>query len=151
MVSGSPADPTDLIEVLHQVQLREGHLSPAALHRVACDLALPLSRVVGVASFYHLFRRQPLAPQRWTLCFGTACFVLGAPALAAALQTRLTASPAGWRLQRSDCLGACGRWPVLRHNDDLPQAVPLAPASALAAGLRSLGWPEPAPAAGGRP
>lgn len=150
------ADPATLIEVLHQRQRQVGHLSPATLHQVACQLALPLSRVVGVASFYHLFRRRPPAPHRTTLCFGTACFVLGAPQLAAALEARLAAPPngwelegsgwevegsgwelerRGWELERSGCMGACGRYPLLRHNDDAPLPIPIQPAEVLAARL----------------
>jgi bidirectional [NiFe] hydrogenase diaphorase subunit len=141
------ADPTTLIEVLHQRQRQEGHLSPATLHQVASQLALPLSKVVGVASFYHLFRRRPPAAHRWTLCFGTACFVLGAPQLATALETCLAEGPSGWELERrsweverSGCMGACGRHPLLRHNDDAPLPIPLHPADGLAARLNdSLG------------
>lgn len=126
------ADPSSLIEVLHQRQRQAGHLAPATLHQVACELALPLSKVVGVASFYHLFRRRPPAPHRWTLCWGTACFVLGAPQLAAALEAQLAAAPAGWAIERSGCFGACGRQPLLRHNDDPPLAVAVQPGEGLA-------------------
>ena len=81
-------DPAALIEVLHQVQLQEGHLSPGALHQVARELRLPLSRVYGVASFYHLFRLNPPPHHRLTLCHGTACFVNGAERLEAILRAR---------------------------------------------------------------
>ena len=39
--------------------LLEGYLAAGALHQVARELRLPLSRVYGVASFYHLFRSSP--------------------------------------------------------------------------------------------
>ena len=48
-----------LIEVLHQVQDLRGYLPSAALDQVARELRLPLSRVQGVATFYHLFRLEP--------------------------------------------------------------------------------------------
>ena len=47
-----------LIEVLHQVQELYGYLPPGALAQVARELKLPLARVFGVASFYHLFRLE---------------------------------------------------------------------------------------------
>ncbi|MFN6340155.1 MAG: NAD(P)H-dependent oxidoreductase subunit E [Cyanobacteriota bacterium] len=108
-----------LIEVLHQVQELHGFLSPAVLDQVARALRLPLSRVRGVASFYHLFRLEPPTPHRCAVCLGTACFVNGGADLARHLETRLGVrldDPAGngvWALQHVSCLGACGQAPVL--------------------------------------
>lgn len=82
------ADPTALIEVLHRLQLREGFLAADALHQVARELRLPLSRVFGVASFYNLFRLTPPPRHRLALCRGTACFVNGAEALEVVLRAR---------------------------------------------------------------
>ncbi|MFM2159197.1 MAG: hypothetical protein RLZZ124_1671, partial [Cyanobacteriota bacterium] len=108
-----------LIEVLHQVQELEGYLSPAALHQVATGLSLPLSRVQGVASFYHLFRLEAPTPHRCAVCLGTACFVKGGADLARALERHLgvrlddAAGNGNWALQHVSCLGACGQAPVL--------------------------------------
>jgi NADH:ubiquinone oxidoreductase subunit E len=152
------ADPTALIEMLHQVQLREGYLAAPALHQVALELRLPLSRVYGVASFYHLFRLSPPPRLRLTLCHGTACFVNGAERLEAILRARFAVAEAGperfnhsgaWRLERSGCLGACGHDPVLRLDDgplvplELGPVVrmPLLPAASLVERLAALGLP----------
>jgi NADH:ubiquinone oxidoreductase subunit E len=108
-----------LIEVLHQVQELHGHLPRAALAEVARQLRLPLSRVQGVASFYHLFRLEPPTPHSCAVCLGTACYVHGGADLARHLEARLAVrldDPAGdgtWALQQVSCLGACGQAPVL--------------------------------------
>ncbi|MEB3318989.1 MAG: NAD(P)H-dependent oxidoreductase subunit E [Cyanobacteriota bacterium] len=108
-----------LIEVLHQVQELHGHLPPEALNQVARQLNLPLSRVLGVASFYHLFRLEPPTAHRCAVCLGTACYVNGGADLARELEARLGVrldDPAGnglWGLQHVSCLGACGQAPVL--------------------------------------
>lgn len=108
-----------LIEVLHQVQELHGYLPPAALDQVARQLSLPLSRVLGVASFYHLFRLEPPTAHRCAVCLGTACYVNGGADLARELEARLGVrldDPAGnglWGLQHVSCLGACGQAPVL--------------------------------------
>ena len=108
-----------LIEVLHQVQELHGYLPPAALDQVARQLSLPLSRVLGVASFYHLFRLEPPTAHRCAVCLGTACYVNGGADLARELEARLGVrldDPAGnglWGLQHVSCLGACGQALVL--------------------------------------
>ena len=108
-----------LIEVLHQVQELHGYLPPAVLDQVARKLSLPLSRVLGVASFYHLFRLEPPTAHRCAVCLGTACYVNGGADLARELEVRLGVrldDPAGnglWGLQHVSCLGACGQAPVI--------------------------------------
>lgn len=154
-----PGDGADaLIELLHQVQQRHGHLSRDDLRQAAARLKLPLSQVVGVASFYHLFLLHPPTPHRCGVCLGSACFVRGAASLARQLATRLGVQPddpAGdglWSLQRLGCLGACGQAPVLVVDGELLTRLPLAAqaGSMLERRLRQAGLPPwPAAAAPG--
>ena len=71
-----------LIERLHAVH---GYLPQAELQRLALAMERPLSEVMGVASFYHLFRLEPPPQHRCVVCRGTACFVRGAERLEAVL------------------------------------------------------------------
>ncbi len=136
-----------LIEVLHQVQALCGYLPRSALALVARDLQLPLSRVYGVASFYHLFRLAPPTPHRCAVCLGTACFVKGGAELAVRLQRRLGVTlddPVGnglWALERVSCLGACGQAPVLVVDGHLEPRLPIADDRALSARFDGLGFP----------
>ena len=136
-----------LIEVLHQLQERHGYLPKPVLREVARGLRLPLSRVYGVASFYHLFRLEPPCAHRCAVCLGTACFVRGGKQLAAALAQRLATAldgpPAGggWSLQSVSCLGACGQAPVLVVDGVLIPHPPLDDPSALDALLTAAGLP----------
>ena len=99
-----------LIEILHALQQQQGWLSAPTLAAVARGLALPLSRVQGVASFYHLFALDPPPRHRIGVCLGTACFVRGA----GALQQRLAPGLApGVGLEPLSCVGACALAPVL--------------------------------------
>ncbi|MFM8277209.1 MAG: NAD(P)H-dependent oxidoreductase subunit E [Cyanobium sp.] len=131
-----------LIEVLHAVQQQQGHLSPAALGQVARQLRLPLSRVYGVASFYHLFQLQPPTAHRCGVCLGTACFVRGAAPLLERLVQLLGLAPdqsgadGVWRLERLSCMGACGQAPLLLIDDQVLAELPLADPSALDRRLR---------------
>lgn len=151
--AGTPADA--LIEVLHRLQERQGWLDRETLQQVARQLRLPLSHVVGVASFYHLFLLQQPTPHRCAVCLGTACFVRGGLQLAEQLAQRLKVElddPRGdgrWSLQRVGCLGACGQAPVLVVDDELLTRLPLDPSAtgALEQRLRAAGLPTPAAAA----
>ncbi|MEB3199642.1 MAG: NAD(P)H-dependent oxidoreductase subunit E [Synechococcaceae cyanobacterium] len=133
-------DPDALIEVLHQLQQRLGHLSRPALGQVALALALPPSHVLGVASFYHLFRLQPPTPHRCAVCLGTACFVRGAGLAIEALRQRLPQP--GWSLEEVGCLGACSRGPVLQIDGVLQGDPPVADREGLARWLSAAGVPQ---------
>jgi len=114
--------PDELIEILHALQHQQGWLSPQTLACVARGLGLPLSRVLGVATFYHLFALQPPPPHRVGVCLGTACFVRGASALQQRLARRLAP---GWVLEQLSCIGACAQGPVLLVDGQIaaPEAV----------------------------
>ena len=107
-----------LIEVLHAVQDIYGYLAPAVLKRVADGLQLPPSRVMGVATFYHLFTFEARGEHTCTVCTGTACFVKGADALMAGVQQAFAVEPGSTRsdgalsLLEARCIGSCGLAPV---------------------------------------
>src|SRR5438045_371611 len=70
-----------LIETLHTAQDSFGYLDAQSLQRVSAALHIPLSKVYGVATFYHLFSLNPPAQHRCVICTGTACHVKGATKL----------------------------------------------------------------------
>jgi len=143
-----------LIEVLHQVQELYGYLPPGALAQVARELKLPLSRVHGVASFYHLFRLEAPTAHRCAVCLGTACFVKGGGELAARIEQRLglrlddAAGNGTWALEHVSCLGACGQAPVLVVDGQLEPRLPMDDPEALDRRLSALGLTADADAAG---
>jgi bidirectional [NiFe] hydrogenase diaphorase subunit len=111
--------PDALIEVLHRAQEVFGHLDHDVLFYVARGLALPPSRVYGVATFYHLFTFKPKGAHHCTVCMGTACYVRGALALLAATEQAAgihageTRSDNRVSLDTARCVGACGIAPLV--------------------------------------
>jgi bidirectional [NiFe] hydrogenase diaphorase subunit len=107
-----------LIEVLHAVQDIYGYLSPEVLQTVADALELPPSRVLGVATFYHLFTFEARGDHTCTVCTGTACFVKGADALLASVSDTFEVPKGGTRddralsLLEARCIGSCGLAPA---------------------------------------
>jgi bidirectional [NiFe] hydrogenase diaphorase subunit len=104
--------PDSLIEILHAAQEMLGYLPSSALKQIARGLKLPPSRVLGVASFYHLFRFEPCKAHTAVVCLGTACYAAGGSTLMADLQQRLGAS-AGWTIESGRCIGSCGLAPIV--------------------------------------
>src|SRR5579872_7091531 len=111
-------EPHALIETLHTVQESFGYLDETALRFVAGSLRVPLSRVYGVATFYHFFTLKPQGKHTCVVCTGTACYIKGAPALLEGIRRRYGIRPGETTadnklsLLTARCLGACGLAPV---------------------------------------
>ena len=108
-----------LIEILHKAQESFGYLEPEILEYIARQLKLPLSRVYGVATFYHLFSLKPSGVHSCVVCLGTACYVKGGGKIIAALEEELgihageTTSDKQVSLVTARCIGACGIAPAV--------------------------------------
>jgi NADH:ubiquinone oxidoreductase subunit F (NADH-binding)/NADH:ubiquinone oxidoreductase subunit E len=103
-----------LIEHLHLIQDRYGHLSAAHLAALAQEMRLPLAEVYEVATFYAHFdvvKEGETPPPAVTVrvCDSLSCALEGAEQLLAELPNRL--GP-GVRVVRAPCMGACDRAPV---------------------------------------
>jgi bidirectional [NiFe] hydrogenase diaphorase subunit len=111
--------PDALIEVLHKAQETFGYLEEDVLIYVARGLKLPLSRVYGVATFYHLFSLKPVGAHTCVVCMGTACYVKGSNLVLDKLQQALkiqvgqTTADGQLSLMAARCIGACGIAPAV--------------------------------------
>jgi bidirectional [NiFe] hydrogenase diaphorase subunit len=112
-----------LIEVLHAAQGIFGYLENDLLIYIARALKLPLSRVYGVATFYHFFTLKPKGKHVFVLCTGTACYVKGAAKIQHAVEqcckTRFgeTTPDSKISLVSARCVGSCGLAPVAVLDD----------------------------------
>ncbi|CAN5341716.1 bidirectional hydrogenase complex protein HoxE [soil metagenome] len=109
-----------LIETLHTAQEAFGCLNDQVLKSVANALHLPLSKVYGVATFYHFFTLVPPSAHQCVICMGTACYVKGARAHRSAIE-RLSQSgdTAGPRIEVVRCIGTCGLAPLALVDDEV--------------------------------
>ena len=108
-----------LIETLHTVQAAFGYLDDPAMEYVAAALNQPLSRVYGVATFYHLFTLKPQGEHTCVVCTGTACYIKGASDLLESLSANYEVAVGGTTEDRrlsvvgARCIGACGLAPAV--------------------------------------
>ena len=123
-----------LLEVLNTAQEAFGYLSEDLLIYVSRHLNVPLSRVYGVATFYHMFTFSPLGEHNCIICAGTACHVKGADRILEALSEEFDLSPGEttadgiFSLTMARCLGSCGLAPVVVFDGEVsgketPEAV----------------------------
>src|ERR1700745_3701287 len=103
-----------LIEHLHLIQDRYGHLSAAHLAALAEEMKLALTEVYEVATFYAHFdvvKEGEAAPPAVTVrvCDSLSCAMAGAEHLLRELPSRLGPDV---RVLRAPCMGACDRAPL---------------------------------------
>jgi len=103
-----------LIEHLHKIQDKFGHLSAANLVALASEMKLAPAEVYEVASFYHHFdvvKEKDSVPPALTVrvCDSVSCDMAGAQELIRALAS---APGNAVRVQPVPCVGRCDRAPV---------------------------------------
>src|SRR3989442_5889454 len=114
-----------LIEYLHRIQDRYGHLSAARLVALADEMKLSMTEVYEVATFYHHFdviKEGGAAPPEITVrvCDSIACEMAGATELLAKLPTILGKDV---RVVPAPCVGRCETAPVaVVGQNPLPHA-----------------------------
>lgn len=100
----------------------EGWLSEPAMREVADRLEMPYIRVYEVATFYTMFRLQPVGKNHIQLCGTTPCMLRGANDLKEVCQ-KVIGKPMSvtddgrlsW--EEVECLGACANAPMVQIND----------------------------------
>jgi NADH:ubiquinone oxidoreductase subunit F (NADH-binding)/NADH:ubiquinone oxidoreductase subunit E len=110
-----------LIEFLHLVQDKYGHLSAAHLRALAEVMRISQAEIYEVATFYAHFdviKEGETPPPALTIrvCESLSCELAGAQQLKAALEQGL--DPSQVRMLRAPCMGRCDTAPVLElgHN-----------------------------------
>jgi len=105
-----------LIEYLHLIQDKFGHLSAAHLRALAEEMRIAQAEVYEVATFYAHFdviKEGETPPPALTIrvCDSLACELAGAQQLKSALEDGM--DPAEVRVLRAPCMGRCDTAPVL--------------------------------------
>ena len=100
-----------------------GWLSEPAMREVADRLEMPYIRVYEVATFYTMFRLQPVGKYHVQLCGTTPCQLRGADKLKEVCKKEIgdimyvtDDSRLSW--EEVECLGACVNAPMVQINDD---------------------------------
>ena len=99
-----------------------GWLSEPAMRAVADRLEMPYIRVYEVATFYTMFRLQPVGKHHIQLCGTTPCMLRGANDLKKVCEKKIGKKMSvtddkrlSW--EEVECLGACVNAPMVQIND----------------------------------
>jgi NADH-quinone oxidoreductase subunit E len=117
-----PRSRSALLPLLHLVQSQEGFVSGDGIAFCAAQLGLTEADVTAVASFYTMYKRQPVGEYHVGVCTNALCAVMGGDAIFADLQEHLAigngeTTPDGKvSLEHLECNAACDYAPVLMVN-----------------------------------
>jgi NADH-quinone oxidoreductase subunit E len=112
-----------VIAILWLVQKQEGWVSEPAIRAVAELLAMPVIRVLEIATFYTMFMLEPVGDVALVqVCGTTPCQTRGSEDLLAVCQRKFGPSnhrsPDGkFYWQEVECMGACANAPMAAIND----------------------------------
>jgi len=114
-----------VMPVLDLAQRQHGWLPISAMHYVADFLKLPRMRVYEVATFYTMYKRQPVGKYHLQLCTTTPCMLggCGSTVILDAIKRKLgievgeTTKDNLFTLNEVECLGACVNAPMVQIND----------------------------------
>ena len=110
--------PDTLLEILHDVQDKLGHVPENALPLIAGALNLSRAEVYGVVTFYHDYHLKPEGKHVIKICRAEACQSAGGMAVIAALEKALnikigeTTEDGKISLEAVYCLGLCPMGPA---------------------------------------
>ena len=112
-----------VIPILQQVQEVYGYLPKEVMAEVSRRTGIPLSRLIGVATFYAQFRLTRRGKHLIRVCDGTACHVRGAAKCIEETEKTLQVPAGGtsedyqYTMEIVYCLGSCGLAPVAVIDD----------------------------------
>jgi formate dehydrogenase len=116
LITGRSRDRDLLIEFLHLIQDKYGHLSAAHLRALAEEMRLSMAEIYEVSTFYAHFDvvkegQNPPPAMTIRVCDSLSCELAGAQELKKALEDGLDETEV--RVLRAPCMGRCDTAPVL--------------------------------------
>lgn len=112
-----------IIPILQHTQEAYGYLPKEVLQEISKRTGIPVSKLLGVATFYAQFRLSRRGRHLIRICDGTACHVRGASKCIETVEKELGVPAGGtsedfeYTMEIVYCLGSCGLAPVAVVDD----------------------------------
>jgi len=117
--------PGSLIMILHKTQEEYGYIPRNVAIQLSKVLEVPLAKIYGVMTFYHLFKLKKPGKNQIAVCLGTACYLKGSEDIIQEIESLLgigvnsVTEDGQFSLEAVRCVGCCGLAPVLTVNGEV--------------------------------
>ena len=117
-----PRAKSALIPLLHLAQEQDGHVTEDAMEHIAELVGITPAEVLGTASFYEMFKFEPVGTYMVNICTNIACMLTGGLELLEHAEHSLGIRPGQtttdglFTLEEVECIAACTESPCLQVN-----------------------------------
>jgi NADH-quinone oxidoreductase subunit E len=117
-----PRPKSALIPLLHLAQEQDGHLTDDAMVHIAELVSVTPAEVLGTASFYEMFKMEPVGKYVVNICTNISCQLLGGEELLEHAEQSLGIRPGQttpdglFTIEDVECIAACTEAPCLQVN-----------------------------------
>ena len=117
-----PKPKSALIPLVHLSQEQNGYVTEDAMRHIAELVGVTPAEVYGTASFYEMFRFEPVGKYLVNICGTMSCALMGAESLMHHAEQRLgikagsTTEDGLFTLAHAECQAACTEAPTLQVN-----------------------------------
>ena len=117
-----PRPKSAMIPLLHLAQEQDGHVSNEAMIHIGELLGITAADVYGTASFYEMFKFEPIGKYCINICTNISCHLVGSWNLLHHAEDRLGVKAGGttedgmFTLEDVECIAACTEAPAIQVN-----------------------------------
>lgn len=132
-----PEKRSAIMPLLYLASLEHDYVTEDAMREVAELTGITPVQVHSVASFYTMFKREPVGAYLVSVCTSISCYLVGADDVLAAVESAAGVDSGGMTqdgaisVEHVECIGACGGAPAVQVNYELIEGVTPEKAEAL--------------------
>ena len=115
----------ELLILLQKAQSKFGYLSEESVAELAKSLALSMSDVYGVATFYSFLSTKPLGRNVIRICKSMSCYLKNCQTIINTVEKEIgikpgeTTTDGKFSFQLTNCIGACDKAPAMMINSNV--------------------------------
>jgi NADH-quinone oxidoreductase subunit E len=124
-----PQKRSAVMPLLYLAMAEDGYLTEEGMAEVAELVGITPAQVLAAASFYTMYKREPVGRYLITCCTSISCMLAGSDDVLHALEDEAgvphgeTDSEGVISVEHAECIGACGGAPALQVNYELIESI----------------------------